>query len=74
MKPQDLTRRHEAIGDFAIEIVTYRLDDTWHCSVNNADPGAVVARAEGTTRDEAERAAVETAGTRVGRTRVHGTG
>jgi hypothetical protein len=33
----------------------------YHCTINNVDPGARFARADGSTREEAERRALEKA-------------
>ncbi len=70
MKPKELTKRHETVGQFEINITTYRLEDTYYCSVDNVSPGAVVARGEGPTREEAEEVAVRKARERVAQTRV----
>ena len=70
MKAEDFTERRETVGQFEIKIVTYRLGDTYYCSVDNVSPGAVVAKGQGSTREEAERVAVEKARERVARTRV----
>jgi hypothetical protein len=51
--------------------VSYRLDERFVCEIDNVSPGARVARAEGATREEAERAAIAAAERRLGRTRVH---
>jgi hypothetical protein len=69
MKAEEYTKRREKVGSFEINIVTYRLGDTYHCKVDNVSPGAVVARGDGKTREEAEKA-VELARERVARTRV----
>ena len=71
MKAQELTKRRERVGQFEINIATYLLGDTYYCSVDNVDPGAVVARGEGKTREEAEKIAVEKATRRVESTRIH---
>ena len=42
-------------------IETYRLGGVYHCSIANVDPGARFARADGTTRAEAESRAIEKA-------------
>ena len=57
MKPEDYSRRPEEIGGWAVTIETYKLGDVYHCTIANADPGARVARADGPTKAEAERAA-----------------
>lgn len=69
-KAEGLERRREKVGEFEINIQSYRVGDTYHCSVDNVDPGAVIARAKGKTRQEAEEAAVKKARERVERTRI----
>jgi hypothetical protein len=69
MNAEEYTERREKVGAFEINIVTYRLGDTYHCKVDNVSPGAIVARGKGKTREEAEQA-VEVARERVARTRV----
>ena len=61
MKAEDFAERNETIDTWPIHIVTYRIGDTYYCTIDNVDPGARLARAEGRTRDEAERAALEKA-------------
>ncbi len=70
LKAEDYSTRREHVGPFEISIMSYRLGDIYYCSVDNVDPGAVVARADGKTRAEAEGAAVEKARQRVGKTRI----
>jgi hypothetical protein len=61
MRAEDYSERREVIDGWPINIVTYRLGDTYHCAIDNVDPGARFARAEGPTREEAERTALEKA-------------
>ena len=61
MKAEEYSERREVIDGWPIHIVTYRLGDTFYCTIDNVDPGARFARAEGPTREEAERTAVEKA-------------
>ena len=61
MKAEEYSERREVIDGWPINIVTYRLGDRYHCAIDNVDPGARFARAEGPTREEAERAALEKA-------------
>jgi hypothetical protein len=73
MRAEDYQRRRQELAGWPVGIVSYRLGDRFICEIDNANPGARVARAEGSTREEAERAAIETAERRLGRTRVHQT-
>ena len=61
MKPEEYSRRQEEIGGWQGTIETYKLGDVYHCTIANVDPGARFARADGATREEAERAAIEKA-------------
>ncbi len=69
-KAEGLEKRREKVGEFEINIESYRTGDTYYCSVDNVDPGAVVARAKGKTREEAEESAVKKARERIERTRI----
>jgi hypothetical protein len=61
MKAEEYTERNETIDTWPIHIVTYRIGDTYYCTIDNVDPGARFARAEGTTREGAEYIALEKA-------------
>jgi len=69
MRPEDQTTRREEIAGWAITIDTYKLGDVYHCTIANVDPGARLARAEGSTREEAEARAIEKATRYLGQTR-----
>jgi hypothetical protein len=71
MRAEDYQRRRQELAGWPVGIVSYKLGDRFICEIDNASPGARVARAEGATREEAERAAMETAEHRLARTRVH---
>jgi len=61
MKAEGYATRRQPLGDWQIEIETYQLGDVFYCTINNVDPGARFARAEGPTREDAERQALEKA-------------
>jgi len=61
MKPEDYSRRRIELSGWPISIETYKLGDVYHCTISNVDPGARFARADGSTKDEAERIALEKA-------------
>jgi len=61
MKAEGYAKRRQPLGDWTIEIETYQLGDVFYCTINNVDPGARFARAEGPTRDAAENQALEKA-------------
>jgi hypothetical protein len=54
MKAEGYTKRRQDVGGWPVEIETYKLGDIYYCTINNVDPGARFARAEGSTREEAE--------------------
>ncbi|HET9834432.1 MAG TPA: hypothetical protein VFP91_22065 [Vicinamibacterales bacterium] len=61
MRAEGYEKRRQPLGGWEIEIETYQVADTFYCTINNVDPGARFARAEGTTREEAEARALEKA-------------
>ena len=61
MKPEEYTRRQQELSGWPVTIETYKLGDVYHCTIANVDPGARFARADGTTREEAEARALEKA-------------
>ena len=69
MKAEEYTERTEDIDGWAVHSVTYKIGDRFYCTIDNVDPGARIARAEGATRDEAERLALEKARKYLGQTR-----
>jgi hypothetical protein len=74
MQAEDYQRRREELAGWPVGIVSYKLGDRYVCEIDNVSPGARVARAEGASREEAERLAREAAERRLGRTRVHDPG
>ena len=36
-----------------VRVTSYRIGDRFHCHVENTDPGATIARAEGPTKEQA---------------------
>ncbi len=61
LRPEEYQERVQAVPPFKVRIVSYRLGDEFYCSVDNVDPGAVIARGQGSTRAEAETSAMERA-------------
>ena len=61
MKAEEFTERKDAIDGWNINIVTYSIGGRWYCTIDNVDPGARFARAEGATKEDAERVALEKA-------------
>ena len=54
MKAEGYAKRRQPLGGWDVEIETYQVGDIFYCTINNVDPGARFARAEGSTREEAE--------------------
>jgi hypothetical protein len=69
MKAEEYKERQEEIDGWKVHIVTYRIGDLYYCSIDNVDPGARFARAEGPTREDVERVALEKAKKYLGQTR-----
>ena len=61
MKAEGYAKRREPLGGWDVEIETYQVGGIFYCTINNVDPGARFARAEGSTREEAESKALEKA-------------
>jgi hypothetical protein len=61
MKAEEYTERRDVIDGWPVNIATYRIGDKYHCTIDNVDPGARIARASGSTREEVEGAAREKA-------------
>ena len=69
MNAEGYTRREQELSGWSILLETYRLGETYFCTISSVDPGARFARAEGPTREEAERIALEIAARWLGQTR-----
>ncbi len=69
MNPEGYVRRQEEALGWKIGIVSFKLGDCYHCAVDNVEPGALLARGEGSTREEAERQALERAREMLAKTR-----
>ena len=61
MKAEEFTRRSQELAGWEIVIETYRLGATYFSTVSSAGAGARFARAQGGSRDEVERVALEKA-------------
>ena len=70
MKAEGYAKRRQPLGDWTIEIETYQLGEVFYCTINNVDPGARFARAEGATREEAEQKALAKAERYLAQTRT----
>jgi hypothetical protein len=73
MKAEDYSRREQELAGWPVSIETYKLGDVYHCTIASIDPGARFARADGASREEAERRAVEKATRYLAQTRRRST-
>lgn len=60
-KPEDYAQRKTTLAGWPVTIVTYRLEDVYHTTIDNADPGAWVVKAQGATREASEAKALKDA-------------
>lgn len=60
-KVEDYSEKKSQLAGWPITIVTYRLDSTYHTTIDNTDPGAWVVKAQGTTKEESEAKALKEA-------------
>ncbi len=60
-KPEEYSERKAEVAGWPVTIVTYRLDSTYHTTVENQDPGAWVVKAQGPTRQDTETKALKDA-------------
>jgi hypothetical protein len=72
MKTEEYRSRQEEHLGWRMNVVSYRLGQRFHCTVDDFDPGARLARGEGATRAEAEQQALEKARRYLGKTRRAG--
>jgi hypothetical protein len=66
-REEEVEQRHERLDDRQVGVVSFRYGDKFVCRVDNINPGTVIARGEGRTRSEAERAALAIAKQRISR-------
>ena len=74
MKPEEQSRQQLELAGWPVIVESYRLGDVYHCTISSADPGARIARADGSTRHEAEERAIQKATRYLGLTRRFATG
>ena len=70
MKAEEYQERLVNLLGWPVNLSSYRLGEVFHCKADNVSPGAALARTTGTTREEAEKRAVDRAARLLGRTRV----
>jgi hypothetical protein len=70
LKAEGYAQRRLELAGWPARITSYKVGETWRAEVDNVDPGAQIARANGSTKEEAEAEALRKAEERLGRTRV----
>ena len=58
MKAEEYSCRQIEVAGWPIELESFRLGQVYHCTISSVDPGARFARADGSTKEEAERLAL----------------
>ncbi len=69
MKPEEYLREQRELAGWQITVETFKLNGVYHCTIANVDPGGRIARADGPTREDAVRLALQKAETYLGQTR-----
>jgi hypothetical protein len=69
MRVEEFGERNLQLAGWDVHLTTYKLGDVYHCKADNVSPGSALARTSGSTRDEAERKAIERAEHLLARTR-----
>ena len=54
------------VNDISLVIITYKIGESYHCHIENADPGAVIARAYAKNLQTAKEVALSKAKKRLG--------
>lgn len=67
MKAEGYTTAHREIAGTAVKITGYRIGPMFYCHIENAEPGATIARAAADSAERAESVAMEKAEKRIGR-------
>jgi hypothetical protein len=71
MQAEEYSERVVEVEPWQVKLTSYKLGDVYHCKADNVSPGAALARATGTTREEAEQKALDRARQLLSRTRRH---
>jgi hypothetical protein len=71
MRAEEFQERKVEVAGWPVNISSYRTGAEWHSKADNVSPGAGLARATGTTREEAEDRVLRRAEELLGRTRRH---
>jgi hypothetical protein len=69
VRAEEFAERRLELAGWPVNVASYRLGIQWHAKADNVSPGAALARATGTTREEAEQRVMARAEELLGRTR-----
>jgi hypothetical protein len=58
LRAENFQQEDRDINGAPVRIVTYQIGERFFCHIENKDPGATIARGEGSTRDEARQQAL----------------
>ncbi len=71
LRAESYRRRRDRLEGWEVDVASYKLGGRYCCEVDNVSAGVRLARGEGTTREDAEAAAVRRASELLARTRVY---
>ena len=69
MKVEEHQTRSLDLEGWPVNLTSYRIGETFHCTVDNVSPGATLVRVSGATREEAERKGIERASEKLAATK-----
>ena len=71
MRPEDYSERKLELEGWPVRVTSYKIENEYHCTVDNVSPGAWIARSIAATKQEAEDKALAKARERLARTHRH---
>ena len=69
MGPTEYSERTLELAGWPARLTSYKLGDRYYCKADNVDPGACLTRTDGSTKEEAEKRAIERAEKYLSRTK-----
>ena len=69
MRPTEYSERTLELAGWPARLTSYKLGDRYYCKADNVDPGACLTRTDGSTKEEAEKRAIERAEKYLSRTK-----
>jgi hypothetical protein len=69
MKVEEYQESKVTVGEWEVNLTSYRLGTEWHAKADDVSPGATLCRTTGATREEAVTKALQRAEELLGRTR-----